>query len=218
MRYIIWISCSTLLLAACGGGGSNTTTEPAQYPLDTAISAFYQMSSSYNLKASSGGNSFGLDLKLTPGAQGSFHGTQAMTATLAVSETENGSAIGSGSQTLYFLTGPYKDIGANLSIGVVLVDSGQKDLPDLAKSGTSGSLDSQKYYSDSSLATQIATGTRTWSLNAVTEQTALFCIEDADDLGGSPESEADCYLIDTKGNVLALQVTEISGGTTLVFK
>lgn len=202
-------------LSACGGGSSNP---PAQYPVDTAFSAYYQAHHHYHLTATSGNDVYQLDLDLTPEGQASFNGIQAMTAKLSVEEAKDGSPVGAGTETLYFLTGPYVEIGSQLSTGVAVVDSGQKDLPELTATGSGGTLDSQKYYSSINLNSQIASGTRTWSLDALTADTAQFCIHDDDDLGGSAESEDDCYTMDIKGNITALELTQTSGGLTLMFK
>ena len=193
---------SLAVLSACGGGGSSGVS--AQYPLDTAVSAFYQMPESYKLSGTSGGNNFTLDLTITPGGQASFDGVQAMTAKTSSTETENGVAAGSATATEYFLTTPFTQIGALQNSGLAQVDSEQKPLPELAAAGDNGSLDTQKYYSDSSLGTQVATGTRSWTLTALTADTAQFCISDTDDVGGPSETEIDCFDLDIKGNVSAI--------------
>lgn len=203
-------------LSACGGGGSSALA--AQYPLDLAISTFYQMPHSYALAGSSGTDNYALDLGFTPGSQASFDGVQANTATFTVNETKNGAPLHNGTATEYFLTTPFTQLGANNGNTLFELDSGQQALLELTGTGTSGALDSQKYYSDSGFTTQVATGTRTWTLTALTSDTAQFCIDDNDDVGGSPETEIDCYDLDIKGNVTALQITFISGGQSITFK
>jgi len=207
---------SLAALSACGGGSSDMTG--TRYPLDLAISDFYQMPHAYTLHASSGGDAYMLNINIRPGSQGNFQGVQAMTAILDASETKNGAQAGGNSQEMFFVTTPYTELGTDIATGIVLVDSAQQVLPEFAAVGSSGSLDSQKYYSDSTLGTQIATGTRAWSLKALTSDTAQFCILDKDDLGGNPETEVDCYDMDIKGNITALQITVTSGGKTLAFK
>jgi hypothetical protein len=206
----------TVLLAGCGSGSSSAGA--AQYPVDDALSTFYQTSQTYTLHASSGGTTYTLVVKFTPGPQTTFLGQQYLSLVLADTITSNGSVIASGGKTVLFLTGPFREFGGVLPGGVYEVDHAQHTLPDLANPGDAGPLDLQDYFSDSTLNTEIATGSRTWSLAAVTETTALFCIEDQDDLGGSPESEGDCEIIDERGNVTGLQITLTLGATTLVFK
>jgi hypothetical protein len=213
---LILLICSAAALSACGGGGSSAPV--SKYPLDLAISTFGQMPHTYNLSGSLGSDDYTLDLSITPGKQASFHGVQALTETDVGTETKNGAPFRSTSGTDYFLTTPYTQLGAVNDSGLTEIDSGQKPLPEFADTGTSGALDSQKYYSDSSLGSQIATGTRTWSVTALTADTAQFCIQDDDDVGGSPETEIDCYDMDIKGNVTAIEITFESGGQSITFK
>jgi len=210
------LTVSLAMLSACGGGGSSTPA--AQYPLDLAISDFFQMPYSYTLHATSGSDSYVLNLSGIPGSQASFHGVQAMTYRTASTETKNGATVGSITGTNYFLTTPFTELGTILSTGLTIVVSNHKPLPELAEAGASGSLDTQKYYSTSSLGTQIGTGTRTWTLTALTSDTAQFCVHDSDDVGGSPETEIDCFDLDIKGNVSAIQITFESNGQSLTFK
>jgi hypothetical protein len=207
---------SLAILAACGGGSNSPTV--TTYPVDLAISDFYQMSHRFTLHASSGSDNYGLDIAITPGGQASFQGVQGMTDKNTSSESKNGTVLGTNTSTDYFLTTPYTQLGTTFSSGLVILDSDQQALPEFAEVGASGKLDSQKYYSDSSLGSQIGTGNRSWTLASLTSDTAQFCIHDTDDLGGSPETEVDCYDLDAKGNVTAIQITIVNGGQTLTFK
>lgn len=215
-KLVLLIICSAAALSACGS--SSTTVTISKYPVDLAMGTFYQMPNSFNLHGSLGSDSYTLDLTITPGAQASFDGVQAMSAVSAGTETKNGSPFRTNKSTLYFLTTPFTQIGANNSNTLFEVDSDQQALPELADIGASGALDSQKYYSDSSLGSEIATGTRTWSLTALTADTAQFCITDTDDVGGPSETEIDCFDMDIKGNVTAIQITFESGGQSIIFK
>jgi len=211
------LTVSLATLSACGGGGSSSTPA-AQYPLDLAFSDFFQMAHAYSLSATSGSDSYTLDITLAPGSQASFQGVQAMTVKSHTIETKDGSLVGSGAGTDYFVTTPFTELGAVESSGLTQIDSDQKALPEFAEAGAGGALDSQKYYSSSNLITQIAAGTRTWTLAALTADTAQFCVHDTDDLGGSPETEIDCYDMDVKGNVTAVQITFEANGQSLTFK
>jgi hypothetical protein len=207
---------SLALLTACGGGSATTTA--SEYPLDTALSAYHQMSHTYLLNGSQGSDDYALGIIIAPGPQSSFDGIQAMTETDAFTETKNGAAFGSGANLEFFLTSPYTQIGANVSNSLFELDLNQQKLPELADAPSKGPLDSQKYYSDGTFKTQVATGTRTWTLTALTSDTAQFCSHDTDDIGGPTETEVDCYSLDIKGNITALEITETSGGQTIVFK
>jgi len=217
----IWKSASSAALlaslTACGGG-SNGSSTGTQYPVNDAIGTFYQTPQTYTLHADSSGTAYTLVMHLTPGPQTTFLGQQALTAVLADSITSNGTVVAAGGKTVVFLSSPFKEIGGILPGGVYEVDTAQHNLPDLAGAGAFGTLDSQTYFSDSTLTTQVGTGTRTWALDAVTEQTAKFCIDDTDDLGGSQETEGDCEIIDARGNVTGLQITLTLGAATLIFK
>lgn len=206
---------SLAVLAGCGGGSSSP---PAVYPLDSSQSAFYAMANSYTLHATSGGNSYALHLQFVPGGMATFNGVTVLSFSLPETLSENGTVIGTSSQTDYYLGGPFTQVGAVFSTGQAIVDDNQKLLPALAKPGQSGSLDTQTYYSDISFTNVIATGARTWKLTELTADTAQFCIHDTDNLGGSPETEDDCETLDTSGNVLAFQITTTVNGTLLTFQ
>lgn len=201
------------VLSACGGGDSGVSI--TTYPVDLALADFFQMAHSYQLHGSLGSDSYVLDINITPGAQANFNGVQAMTSTSASVLKKNGTTVSSGSAKDYFLTTPFTQVGTTLSSGITIVDSNQQPLPEFVKVGDQGTLDTQKYFSGSS---QVATGARTWSLVSLSADTAQFCIHDTDDLGGASETEIDCYDMDAKGNITAIEVTEISGGQTLVLK
>jgi len=217
MSYARIRSCSLIAalaaLTACGGGSSAVSV--TTYPVDLALGDFFQMAHSYQLHGSIGSDDYTLDLKITPGPSVKFNGAPAMTSVDDTTLTKNGTTVSSGSATDYFLSTPFTQLGTVLSNGTSIVDSNQKALPEFVDVGTQGSLDDQQYFSGGS---QVATGSRTWTLTALTSDTAQFCIHDTDDLGGASETEIDCYDMDAKGNVTAIEVTEISGGQTLILK
>src|ERR1700749_52676 len=117
---------SLAALSACGGGSGGTTTVTAKYPLDLAVSTFWQMPHTFHLKATNGSDNYTLDTTITPGRQASFQGVQAMTDKTVSTETKNGAAIQSGTSTDYFLTTPYTQLGTVLGTGLTIIDGDQK--------------------------------------------------------------------------------------------
>jgi hypothetical protein len=209
---------SVAILSACGGG-SSSSVPAAKYPLDLAMSTFNQMPYSYHLTGILGSDTYELDLSSTQGGQASFRGVQALTEKDVGIETKNGASFRKATSTGYFLGTPYTQLGAIHGDGLTEVDANQKPLPEFAETGSSGAFDTQKYLSDPTASgTHIADGTRTWTLTALTSDTAQFCIYDNDDVGGSPETEIDCFDMDIKGNVTAVQITFESGGQSITFK
>lgn len=182
------------------------------------MSTYYQMPNSYTLTGVLGADTYVIELTLTPGSQASFHGVQAMTIKQTGHETKNGAAFRDSTSTLYVLTAPFTEIGVNTDNNVFELDSNQQSLPELASPVKSGPLGDQKYYSDSGFNTQVGSGTRTWTLAALTSDTARFCIHDTNTVSGVSDTEIDCYDLDMKGNVTAIQITFESGGQSITFK
>lgn len=213
---LILLGC-VAALSACGGSGSGGSTN-ASYPVDAALSAFYQSSAVYNLSATSGSTTFHLQVSVAPGPQTTFIGTRVDSTVLTDSIESNGSVLVTGGKTLFYLTDSFREWGGILPGGVYEVDHGQHILPAKVSVGDGGDLDKQDYFADSSMTDVTATGTRTWTMTAMTADTGLFCIDDTDDLGGGTNTEEDCFVVDEKGNVMGLQVTLTFNGTTLTFK
>jgi len=215
----IFILCLMTLICACGGGSSSTPPPPPpQYPLDSAISTFQQMNHNYNLSATSGGNTFTLQISFVPGAQSTFDGMAALTSTETITLYENSVSQGTDTVTFYFTISPYTQLGGISTNGEVEVDANQMSLPDLATVGQTGPFDTYTTYTDNTRTTVYETATVTWSLEADTATSALGCLNYTGTMNGSPFSESDCYQIDENGNVLSIQITLNEGGTTLVFK
>jgi len=207
---------SLAALSACGGGGSSTSS--LSFPVNEALTAFYQSSAVYNLSATNGSTTYRLQVALTPGPQTTFIGTKVNSTVLVDSIESNGSVIATGGKTVLYLGSPFREWGGILASGVYEVDHDQQILPAMVSTGASGLLDKQDYFADSTLTDVIATGTRNWTMAAASADTGLFCIDDNDDLGGGPETEEDCYVLDEKGNVMGLQITLVLNGTALTFK
>jgi hypothetical protein len=216
----IFILCLVTMIYACGGGGSSSTPPPppSQYPLDSAISAFQQMNHNYNLTATSGSNTFALQIDFAPGTQSTFDGMAALTSTETITLYENGVSQGTNTGTFYFTISPYTQIGGIFTNGEVEVDANQMALPDLATVGQTGPFDTYITYTDNTKTTVYETATVTWSLETDTVTSALACLNYEGTMSGSPFSESDCYQIDENGNVLSIQITLNEGGGTLVFK
>lgn len=207
---------SLVALSACGGGSSSSVG--LSFPVNEALTAFYQSSAVYNLTATNGSTTYHLQAAFTPGPQTTFIGTKVNSTVLVDSIESNGSVIVTGGKTVLYLGSPFREWGGILASGVYEVDHDQHVIPSMVSTGASGSLDEQEYFSDSSLNNEVGTGARTWTMAAASADTGLFCIDDSDDLGGASETEEDCYVMDEKGNILGLQITLVLNGTALTFK
>lgn len=205
-----------LLLVGCGGGSSGSPVA-VTYDLDDAVSTYYQENHSYILHATNGGNVFTLQFGVSPGSQASFHGTQALTATVTINISEESTAVAASTSTLYFLSGPFEDVGGiSLSTGSETVFANHKHLPTAASIGDTGSLDTATIFTDSTHSTVSGHQTDTWTLNA-SGSNAQFCIN-AEITGGTNATQGNCYVIDAKGNVLSASVSIDVGGTILDFQ
>lgn len=178
------------------------------------------MNQTYNLSATNGGNNYTLQLSYVPGAQATFNGQPAFTATETFNLSENGTLLTNVISINYFTISPYTNVGGvNQSSGQVAVYANQKALPQLATVGQSGALDTFTIYTDNTGTTVYATGTQTWSLEADTSTTALGCLDETVNLSaGGTDTESDCYQMDERGNVLSLQITLLVNGVTLNFQ
>ena len=219
------LACSAVLmgaLSACGGGGSGyggSGSAPSTYDIDTIVTKFEQTSQSYDLMATSGANTYSLQISSVPGSSAAFDGITADTATSTVTFFTNGTLTSTDISTLFYLTSPYESIGGiDATSGEVAVYSGQRVLPIAAKVGDSGTADTQTVYTDSSLTTVIGTITDTWTLSAGTGNDAILCLDSKGTNASGPFTETDCYTIDPAGDALALIITLTESGQTLVFQ
>ena len=206
-------------LSACGGGGSSASTDTG-YPLDSAMSAFFQAQHSYSLTASTGSDHYILLRRWQPGGMQTFQGVSAFSTVQIADFSDNGSSVSGDIQTKFFLTGPYKLLGSIDTDGRVFVSTKQTALPDLASPGDSGKFFTSKRYTDASLTTVELTDVMTWDLTAVTADTAMLCFEDASTATGSSFTSTSslCYIMDQRGNITAIQNTVTLGGVQLTFK
>jgi hypothetical protein len=211
-------------LSGCGGGGGGGSAPPAtspttQFPLAGAISAFSQAAHNYTVSATNASDTYTLQINYTPGVATTFEGQSASTMALAGTFSKNGAVLTTVSQTSYFVTSPYKPLGSlDLGNGHYTVAANQQNLPANTTVGTSGQFDTDTTYTNNTKTVVYSNATQTWSLAADTATTAWACVNAIETVVGStPISSADCYKIDTTGNVLAYKANVTFSGTTLSF-
>jgi hypothetical protein len=220
MYYKFSMILTVLGLCACGGGSSSSTAL-FQYPLDSAFSAYGQMYQDFNLTATSGSNTYTLQISSIPGNMATFNGVFAFTTTNTRTLSENGTNLSTDVQTQYFTISPYTPLGSSDTNGQVTEYANQIALPELATVGQSGSFARYTTYTDSTKNTVYATATIKWSMETDPTQidttVAFACLKYVGTLNGAANTETDCYLIDQNGNVLTVQVTMVVNGVTLIF-
>lgn len=221
-RNIQYISLLLVIstLEACGGGGSSSNSPPTKYPIDSAISAYEQMNHDYTLSAKNGSNSYSLQLSAAPGGITNVGSIAAYSTTHTLTLSENSTLLVNDVSTKYFLISPFKQIvDDDASSGYVTVYANQKDLPESATAGETGAVDTATTYTDASLTVVAGTQTDTWALNAGSGGDASICANTtANSVLNGKSTESDCYSVDSKGNILGLEITLSISGTTLVFK
>lgn len=209
------------LLAACGGSSSGIAP---QYPVDSAISAYFQEPHQYTLHASNGGDTYTLDLNYTPEGQQSFgtyyQSTMALSVLRAMSISKNGTQLTQSLQMEYFTADPYVQVGAvQDTLNYVTLYSNQKHMSELAAIGDSGQLDSGKVYANNNWFSPIDSIKDSWYLQGQTGSDAELCIRmDYFSFLSGDDIDTYCYTIDTGGDVLGLTVSLPVNGTTLMFK
>lgn len=213
--------CPSLLvtLVACGGGGGspgNTGT----YNLDAAITRALQGGVQVTgLTGSLNNVGFTLSMAYTPQSDAVFEGTlrHAVRETVTIS---GGGTTDTTTATQFFATGPYAGLGAIDSDGSVTVMTPTGSLPTAARVGDSGVLGTGVDYTDASKQTIASTARMTWSLDADTESTALACLRSViNEVGSStPLTGAQCFRINTAGDVLGAVVSITQGGLSITFR
>lgn len=228
-RWTLYFALSGLFaagLSACGGGGSGSgNNSSAQFPVDSAMSAYMQMEHDYTLHGTANGNKYTLQLSLVPEGQAMFgttsESTSAFTTLRTLAISENGAPVGTPSQTLEFFTiSPYRQVGSiTQSLSLVVGYYDYHNLPSLVKEGQSGPLDSGTTYAENNLDTPLSTVTDTWALKSGSGDDATLCItiSSFSFLTGTIKQD-DCYAIDTDGNVLGLTIDLSVVGTQVMFK
>lgn len=202
--YIKTLSLGLLfsLLGACGSG-SNSSNQ--QFPLNDAVSAYMQMSHSYTLNWTQAGDSYSDQVEMQPGAQKSFQGTTAYTAVITSTVQRNGVLEYQDSITQYFLLGPYKNLGSiDNTFGQVTVAADNTALPDMARTGQTGAVDTEVTYLGMPGATISLTAyTNTWTLEGVDGNAKLCEVAAVDGEAERPFSTFACFTVDPKGNVIS---------------
>lgn len=175
--------------------------------------------------ADSYGNVFTIAYSSMPGPAGTFGGVPANTANVTQILYENGAMVDTLNTINYYAASPYQFLGSseNAPGGSEVVNSWQAP-PATATVGQAFPLMVSTLYHDSSNSVTDGTLTETLGLSPDTATTALLCQNDTvqltqsgiDDrlVGGS---SANCFRIDTNGNVLGMQITTPINGVPLLF-
>ena len=208
MARIFCIALTVAFLAACNGSQGGSSSAGTGYPVNDAISAFLQSNNSYTLHGSSDGNAYTLTLSWQYLGQHSFQGASAYATKVTEQIDKNGSLFLNDGGTKYFLLGPYNPLGEVTVGGGTVVDTNQTALPAMAQISQTGNLDSETLYGGIIL----SKAANTWSLGyAGTTGEAKFCIKSTRTYGEAmlilPPPTTTCYVIDSRGNVLDLQMT-----------
>jgi len=209
-----------LLLAACGGGGSADAGNTNTYNLDAAISRALRNGVAFTgLSGSLNGVALTMALSYTPQADGAFEGITRRVVRETVTITSGGvSETSIASQ--FFSTDPYLAHGSIENDGSLVVLTPTGSLPTAARVGDSGPLHEGVVYLN--LVKQAVTGTSrmTWSLDADTATTALACLRSVETTKGDPlpVTGAQCFRINTAGDVLGAVVTVTEGNTSVSFR
>jgi hypothetical protein len=223
-RRVAWASRPGLLIIAaalmsgCGGGGnSGPDTSTADFPVAGAVSAYATVSHQFNLAGSLDGVAFTMRYTYTPDAASVFEGRAASTAMEAVTMNANGMLAAQSTSRLYFALSPYVEYGSVSDDGGYMVFNQTANLPTTAKVGQSGPLGTATEYVNSTKTQIDGTTTASWSLDADTASTALFCINQVMS-GGMSGTGAQCYRLDTAGQVLGMLIKIDVNGKTLTLQ
>ena len=216
----LFVSIALLaLITACGPGDNSSSYTTASFPLNNALSAFMQMSNTYALYATDSGDIYALTVFWRVNAPDTFNGTAAFTTNIGHNLSENQLQLGNSTTREYYLLGPYELLGSlNQQSGQYsTVASDQVALPATATIGQHGPLYTQTTYTDTTLTIANGSETATWSLNPATGSDAYLCITSNGNIGASQHYESDCFLMDTSGNILGVQVALLVNGKILNF-
>jgi hypothetical protein len=225
----------SLTLLACGGGGSgddnkvtpSSSVSTADFPIASAMSAISTKNFNTRLRAN-GPNGQYVEVSLTQTADPASVDLDGYSAR-AINQSsffrdQTGALLEQMSHTLYVQASPYLELGmsdlVDGSVKIVDVDR-PLYLPAQARVGDAGVLNSTTTYTDDTLEQVDQRTTRSWALEADTSTTARLCMYEViyDATNVRLGTEADCYRIDTRGEMLGLQVTlTYADGTVLDFK
>lgn len=209
---------TALLLAACGGGGDDgPPIADVEFPVAAGVSTYVLSAHQYDLKGTLDGVEFTMHYTYTPEVPAVFEGQPASAALQAMTL----SAAGMSEQTTvraYFNASPYRPFGStDLTDGGYAVFSLVADLPARARVGDAGPFGTERDYADASKTQLLGTADVSWSLEADTATTALFCINVA--YAAAPDvSGSECYRVDAAGQVLGMVIKVQVLGKTLVLR
>ncbi|HEX5355483.1 MAG TPA: hypothetical protein VFW93_04670 [Aquabacterium sp.] len=223
-----------LFLSACGGGdaGNKTTLPPsdgtvsstASFPISSALTAYQQAAHNYTLHATdTAGASYTMSFTQTPQASVAFEGQLASATRIDAVITKAGAFWDQSSVTQYFQSSPYLEIGqVGMGTGTYYVDdiSVPRYLPTTAKVNDSGALNNITVYAGPGKSLIVGHQTVLWRVMPDTLSTARLCITIlSTPVSGPSFSEADCFRMDTSGNVLGITIDlPVSDTETLLFR
>ena len=207
-------------LTACGGGGgdSGPVASTADFPVAAAVNAYSQAAHQYAMAGTLDGVAFTLDYTYAPGAAATFEGRSVATATATTSLKANGTLAAQQTMVTYFGLNPFVPYGSTDpdtgSYGVTTLTAA---FPTTARVGQSGALATEVEYASSAKTQVTDTSSVSWSLEADSASTALFCLNTVF-TGSVSGNGSECYRVDTAGTVLGLIVKVTVNGKTLVLK
>lgn len=207
------------LLAACGGGGGSAGNTNA-YDLDAAITRALRSGVQVNgLTGSLNGTGFTLSMAYAPQPDAVFEGSTRHAARETVTIAGGGQSE-TVVTTHYFAAAPYAGHGSIDGDGALTVQTPTGRLPAAARVGDSGLLNTGVEYADSSKQQIVSTSRMTWSLDPDTDSTALACLHsEVTEVGSAtPLTGAQCFRIDTAGDVLGAVVTVAQGDLRITFR
>ena len=208
-------------LTACGGGGGDGgSTNTSTYNLDAAVSRALQNGMSQTgLTGSFGGVTFTASWSYTPQADQVFDGTLRRVARETVTIAGGGTSQTSVASQ-FFTTGPFTAVGTLEDDGTLTVFTSTGSLPTAARVGDSGAFNTGISYANAARTIVTATARTTWSLDADSDTTALACLRSVVTETGSatPLTGAQCFRINTAGDVLGAVVTVQQGDINLTLR
>lgn len=208
------------LLSACGGGGGDgaATSSSVDFPIAAALSAYEVSAHQFSLAGSLDGTNFTASLNQTPGPASTFEGKTALTATQTLALSANGVLAGQSTSRSYFAVNPYVSYGSiDQDDGHYTVFNQTAAFPVTAKVGQTGALGTETEYASSAKLQALGSDVVTWSLEADTATTALFCLNFL--TSGQPAlTGSECYRVTAAGQVSGLVLKITSGGKTLTLQ
>ncbi len=178
------------------------------------------LGTSLGATATDGSTTLTLQYSVTPQADAAFENTLRRSSIERGRLLRGSTVLSDESSTVFYGTSPVRFFGSTDTDGYTVVTS-TGNLPVAGLVGQSGAFLTSITYTNSAKTTVVARETQTWSLETgPTASTAYACLNSSYlTAGGAPDgSAAQCYLIDTTGNVSGLRVTITADGQTVVFR